>query len=158
DKQKLSKRHGAVAVGEYRDRGVPAVGLLNYLVRFGWSFGDEEIFSLADLTDKFSWERCSTSDGAYDAKKLAAIAFEHLKRPDLTSDDASAEETTPSREKRALTGTDRATMLAARPLIRPRAQPFTEAAEALDYFSREPPAYDDKAVKKFLVPDKAGRL
>ena len=156
--KKLSKRDGAVAAGEYREQGVSGPGLLNYLVRFGWSYGDEELFSIPDLVQKFSWDRCSSSDGKFDAKKLAAIAFEHLKRPDLTSDDAYVEQTTPFLEKRGLTGVDRATMLAALPLIRPRAQTFVEAAEALDYFFREPPAYDDKAVKKFLVPDKAGRL
>ena len=48
---KLSKRHGAVAAGEYRLQGVPAAGLLNYLARFGWSFGDQEVFSVADLID-----------------------------------------------------------------------------------------------------------
>jgi glutamyl-tRNA synthetase len=42
--------------------------------------------------------------------------------------------------------------------VRPRAQTFVEAADALDYFFREPPVYDEKAVKKFLVPDKAARL
>ncbi len=53
---------------------------------------------------------------------------------------------------------DQATLLAALPLVRPRAQSYVEAAEALDYFFRDPPAYDEKAVKKFLVPDKAARL
>jgi glutamyl-tRNA synthetase len=158
DGQKLSKRHGAVAVGEYRDQGIHPAGLLNYLVRFGWSFGDEEIFSMAALTEKFSWERCSTSDGKYDAKKLAAIAFEHLKQPELTSDDAYAEGVLPFLEKRGITRADRATLVTALPLVRPRAQTFVEAADALDYFFREPPVYDEKAVKKFLVPDKAARL
>ncbi len=158
DGKKLSKRDGAVAAGDYRDKGIPPEGLLNYLVRFGWSFGDEEVFSLADLVAKFSWDRCGPADGKFDGKKLAAIVFEHLKRPELTSDDAYADAVVPFLEQRALTGVDRPTLLAALPLVRPRAQSFVEAADALDYFFRDPPAYDEKAVKKFLVADKAARL
>lgn len=158
DGTKLSKRHGAVAVGEYRDKGIPPAGLLNYLVRFGWSYGDEEIFSIPDLIEKFSWDRCGTADGKYDVKKFGAIVFEHLKSPTLTSEEAYADGVLPFLAQRGLPNADRGTLLAALPLIRPRAQTFIEAADALDYFFRDPPAYDEKAVKKFLVPEKAARL
>jgi glutamyl-tRNA synthetase len=156
--EKLSKRFGAVSVGEYRDQGIPPAALLNYLVRFGWSYGDEEVFSLADLTQKFGWERCGAADGKFDPKKLAAISFEHLKRPELTTDEAYAAGALPFLERRGLVGVDRPKLMAAIPLVRPRAQTFVEAADALDYFFREPPVYDEKSVKKFLVPDKAARL
>jgi glutamyl-tRNA synthetase len=156
--EKLSKRHGAVSVGEYRDLGVSPTALLNYLVRFGWSYGDEEVFSLPDLIQKFSWDRCGTSDGRFDMKRLLAIAFEHLKQPALTSDEAYADGVIAFLTKRGIADAPRATVLAALPLVRPRAQTFVEAADALDYFFRDPPVYDEKAVKKFLVPEKAGRL
>src|SRR5262249_10298472 len=78
--KKLSKRDAAVAVADYRDMGIAPAALLNYLVRFGWSYGDEEIFSLPDLISKFDWERCGTSDGKFDPKRLLAVSFEHLKR------------------------------------------------------------------------------
>jgi glutamyl-tRNA synthetase len=158
DGKKLSKRDGAVAAGDYREQGVSASGLLNYLVRFGWSYGDEEIFSIPDLIEKFSWDRCGAADGRADAKKMAAIFFEHLKRPELTPDDAYVEGVLPFLEKRGIAGADRATLLAALPLVRPRAQTFIEAADALDFFLRDVPVYDEKAVKKFLIPDKAGKL
>jgi glutamyl-tRNA synthetase len=158
DGTKLSKRHGAVAVGEYRDQGIPPAGLLNYLVRFGWSFGDEEVFSLAQLVEKFSWDRCGTADGKYDAKKFTAIVFEHMKQPSLMSDEAYADGVIPFLEKRGLTAVDRATLVAALPLVRPRAETWVQAADALDYFFRDPPALDEKAAKKFLVPDKASHL
>ncbi len=158
DGQKLSKRHGAVAVGEYREKGVPPAALLNYLVRFGWSYGDEEVFSMADLVQKFDWERCGTADGRFDMKKLMAISFEHLKRPELTSDDAYADGVIPFLAQRGVADPDRGTLLAALPLVRPRAQSWVEAADALDYFFRDPPVYDEKASKKFLVADKAARL
>jgi glutamyl-tRNA synthetase len=155
DGQKLSKRHGAVSVGEYRDRGIPPAALLNYLVRFGWSYGDEEVFSLRDLTEKFDWERCGKGDGKFDAKKLAAIAFEHLKNPALTSLEAYVDGVLPFLEKNGLQGVDRGALERTIPCIRERAQTFADAATALDYFFREPPAYDEKAVKKLLVPESA---
>jgi glutamyl-tRNA synthetase len=157
DGQKLSKRHGAVSVGEYRDQGIPPEGLLNYLVRFGWSFGDEEIFTLAELVQKFDWERCGRGDGKFDAKKLGAVAFEHLKSPARTSDQAYVAGVRPFLGARGLQPTD-AEILAALPLYRERAQTFADAAHLMDYLFREPPALDDKARAKFLVPAKAELL
>jgi glutamyl-tRNA synthetase len=157
DGQKLSKRHGAVAVGEYRDKGISPAGLLNYLVRFGWSYNDEEIFSLPDLIEKFDWQRCGKGDGKFDAKKLAAIAFEHLKRPELMSLDDYADGVQPFLDRRGLTYSREALLLAI-PTVRERAQTFVEAADALDFFFRDPPAYDEKATKKFLVPERIPRL
>lgn len=158
DGTKLSKRHGAVSVGEYRDQGIPAPALLNYLVRFGWSFGDQEIFSVADLVEKFDWKNVSTSDGKFDAKKLRSIAFEHLKRPDLTDDESYTTGVRPFLAKRGITEVDARTLVHALPLIRERGQTFEDAAFLLDYFFREPPELDEKAAKKFLVPDKARHL
>jgi len=155
---KLSKRDGAVAVGDYRDQGFPPDGLLSYLVRFGWSFGDEEVFSKADLIEKFDWARCSTADGRFDFKKLSAITFETVKSEKLTSPAEYVERVLPFLEKKGFTAVDRELLVKAIPLVRERAVTFVEAAEALDYFFREPQAMDDKAVKKFLTADKAERL
>ncbi len=158
DGQKLSKRHGAVSVGEYRERGIPAVGLMNYLVRFGWAYGDEEVFSMPDLISKFGWENCSKSDGKFDVKKLAAITFEHMKSPTLMPDDVYIAELSRFIEKRGYSGFDKARGASMLPLIRERAQTFADGAEALDYFFRDLPVYDEKAVKKMLGPDKAPTL
>ncbi|MFO0588594.1 MAG: glutamate--tRNA ligase [Polyangiaceae bacterium] len=155
---KLSKRDGAVAVGDYREQGITPDGLLSYLVRFGWSFGDEEIFSKADLVEKFDWSRCSKSDGKFDFKKLAAIAFEHLKTERLTSSEEYVEGAVRFLQKAGFESPDRALVQKALPLIRERAQTFVEAGTALDYFFREPPTMDEKAVKKFLTADKAKLL
>ncbi len=158
DGQKLSKRHGAVSVGEYRDKGIPAVGLMNYLVRFGWAYGDQEVFSMPDLISKFGWENCSKSDGKFDVKKLAAIVFEHMKSSALTPDDQYIDELSRCIEKRGFAGVDRARVASLVPLIRERAQTFADGADALDYFFRDIPVYDEKAVKKVLGPDKAATL
>jgi len=152
--EKLSKRDGAVSVTEYRDLGVPPAGLLNYLVRFGWSYGDEEIFSLPDLTQKFDWERCGKGDGKFDQKKLTATVFEHLKQPALTSDDAYVAGVTPFLAARGLSASEPA-IRAALPLYRERGQTFKESAELMDYLFRDPPELDEKARQKMLTPEKA---
>src|SRR5690242_14791731 len=64
--EKLSKRHGAVSVDEYRTMGYSPMGVLNYLVRFGWSYGDEEIFSREDLIQKFDFANVGKADGKFD--------------------------------------------------------------------------------------------
>lgn len=157
DGQKLSKRHGAVSVGEYRDQGIPPEALLNYLVRFGWSFGDEEVFTLKELTEKFDWERCGRGDGKFDAKKLGAIAFEHMKTPARVSDEAYVAGVRPFLAAKGLTPSD-AEILAAMPLYRERGQTFADAAHLMDYLFRDPPELDDKARTKFLVAAKAELL
>jgi glutamyl-tRNA synthetase len=157
DGTKLSKRHGAVAVGEYKDKGIPPAALLNYLVRFGWSYGDEEIFGLEDLKQKFDWEHCGKADGKFDVKKLQAVVFEHLKRPELTSDAAYVAGLMPFLAARGLS-VDEQRVLRALPLYRDRGQTLLETAELMDYLFREPPALDEKAAKKFLVAAKAPLL
>ena len=60
--EKLSKRHGAVSVERVSQaRATPRMRVLNYLARFGWSYGDEEVFSRADLIEKFDLEACRQS-------------------------------------------------------------------------------------------------
>ncbi|MBK8941613.1 MAG: glutamate--tRNA ligase [Polyangiaceae bacterium] len=157
DGSKLSKRHGAVSVAEYKDKGISPAGLLNYLVRFGWSFGDEEIFSLPDLISKFDWERCGKGDGKFDMKKLSAVAFEHLKRKELTTDEAYLAGVRPFLEARGLS-VDDDRLVRALPLFRERGQTWADAAELMDYLFRESPVMDEKASKKFLVAPKADLL
>jgi glutamyl-tRNA synthetase len=153
--EKLSKRHAAVGVDEYRARGYTPAGVLNYLVRFGWSFGDQEIFSRRELVDRFDWQRVSRSDGKFDERKFLDVNFEHLKRDDLTPPDAYADMVQPLLAERGLTEVDRATLLAALPLVRERARTLVEAAHHLDFYFRDPPEFDDKAKAKFLTPEAA---
>lgn len=70
DGQKLSKRHGAVSVMQYRDDGYLPQALLNYLVRLGWSHGDQEIFSVEEMIELFSLENISKSASAFNTDKL----------------------------------------------------------------------------------------
>ncbi len=154
---KLSKRHGAVSVGEYRERGFLPAGLLNYLVRFGWGFGDEEIFSLGALVEKFDWARCNRSDGRFDPNKLTAIAFEHLKQPELTSDADYCQRLLPFLKAR-FEHVDEALVERVLPQIRPRAKTLVDAAERLDWLFAKELIFDEKAKKKFLESDRGKYL
>jgi glutamyl-tRNA synthetase len=151
--EKLSKRHAAVGVQDYRDRGYSAMGVLNYLVRFGWSFGDQEIFSREELIANFDWDRVNKSDGKFDEKKFADVAFEHLKQSSLTSSDDYLRQTLPFLSARGISDPTAERLAAALPLIRERARTFVDAAIALDYFFRDPPEMDPVACRKFLIPE-----
>jgi glutamyl-tRNA synthetase len=158
--EKLSKRNAAVAVSDYRDQGYSSHAVLNYLARFGWSHGDQEVFSLDELVAAFDWEHCNKSDGKFDAKKFLAIDHEHLKTPRLTSDDAYVESLLPflAAPPHAFTGLDAARVKPAVPMIRERATTFVDAADRLDFVYRDPPAVDAAAAAKFLGPQSAPLL
>jgi glutamyl-tRNA synthetase len=155
--EKLSKRHGAVSVGEYKDGGYAPAAVLNYLVRFGWSSGDQEIFSLGELVAKFDWAQCGRGDGKFDPKKFLAVNYEHLKSPKLLPEAEYADKVTPFLAKRGIERVDAATLLRALPAIRDRAHTFVEAADLLDFFLRDVPVMDEKAAKS-LAPPAAAHL
>jgi glutamyl-tRNA synthetase len=155
---KLSKRHGAVSVTEYRDQGYSPHAVLNYLARFGWSFGDQEVFSLDELVAAFDWDNCNKSDGKFDAKKFLAINHDHLKTPRLTSEDEYVERVLPFLAARGLHGLDATHVKPAIPMIRERATTFVDAADRLDFVFRDPPVVDAAAAAKFLGPQSAPLL
>lgn len=156
--EKLSKRHGAVSVTEYRDKGYAPGAVLNYLARFGWSHGDQEVFSRSELVEAFSWDACGRGDGKFDEKKFLSIDHEHLKTERLVSTDEYVERVLPFLEARGLTGVTKDAVSRALYTVRERARTFVEAADMLDYFFRPEPVMDEKAKAKFLVKDAAARL
>jgi glutamyl-tRNA synthetase len=80
DKRKLSKRHGAVSVEEFRDRGVIADALINYLALVGWSYDDHTTYmTRAELVERFTLERVNHSPGVFDPEKLEWLNGEHLR-------------------------------------------------------------------------------
>ncbi|OOE76860.1 glutamate--tRNA ligase [Salinivibrio sp. ML290] len=82
DGAKLSKRHGAVSVMQYRDQGFLPQALRNYLVRLGWSHGDQEIFSMEEMIDFFSLEAISKSASAFNTEKLRWLNNHYIKNGD----------------------------------------------------------------------------
>ena len=84
DGQKLSKRHGAASVMEYRDLGYLPEAVLNYLVRLGWAHGDQELFSLAEMIEYFDLDACNKAPAALNPSKLVWINKHYLKTLDPT--------------------------------------------------------------------------
>jgi glutamyl/glutaminyl-tRNA synthetase len=81
DGSRLSKRHGAVSVGEYRRAGYPVAGMLNALALLGWAPKDDQtIVDLAEMVDQFEIERVNRSPAAFDADKLDWICNQHIQR------------------------------------------------------------------------------
>ena len=157
--EKLSKRHGAVSVTEYREKGYTPEGVLNYLVRFGWSCGDREIFSMEELVEAFTWETCGRGDGKFDAKKFLAVNHEHMKQERLQSAETYAERAKPFLVARGLelpASDDH--LRAALATVRERSRTFVEAAEGVDFYFRAEPVVDEAAATKFLVPQAAERI
>jgi glutamyl-tRNA synthetase len=83
DKTKLSKRHGATAVTEYIDLGYLPEALVNYLARLGWSHGDQEIFQLQELTEKFSLENVGKAPSVFNPEKLLWLNHHYIQQTDL---------------------------------------------------------------------------
>lgn len=81
EKKKLSKRHGDVAVGDFRKKGYTKEGLINYLALVGWSpEGDQEIFSMEELIEAFHFERVSKAGGVFDVDKLNWVNAQHIRK------------------------------------------------------------------------------
>jgi glutamyl-tRNA synthetase len=79
DKQKLSKRHGATSVIVYKDMGFFPHALLNFLVRLGWSYKDQEIFSMEEMIEKFDIENVGSSAGVFNTEKLLWLNQHYMK-------------------------------------------------------------------------------
>ncbi len=163
DGKKLSKREAErydipVSVTAYRDRGFSPLGLLNYLVRFGWSHGDQETFTLDELVRVFGFESAGRGDGKFDMKKCLAIHQKILKDEAYTRADDYRRMLAPHLAARGLAPRDEATTDQAIATVRERARTFVEAAEALDFYFRDELQWDEAAKQKFLVAAAAPHL
>ncbi len=157
DGKKMGKRHGAVSVGEYRDMGYLPDAVLNYLARLGWSHGDQEIFTRQELIEKFDWSSVGRTPAQYDLKKFAFVQASHLR---MLDDATLAEKTRPflAPEIAEITANEPERYVAAIATNKTRATTLVESAQLLEFYFREPPVEDEKAVAKFLVADNAANL
>ena len=154
--QKLSKRHAAVSVREYEEQGYLPDAMLNYLVRLGWSHGDQEIFTRAELIEKFDFEHVGAGGAKYDTKKLSAVQGEHLR---MLEPARIALLALPFVRARGLDvqATD-PRLVPAFASVRIRASTLADAAERVDFYFRDPPVLDEAGAKKFLLPAVAPHL
>jgi glutamyl-tRNA synthetase len=154
--EKMSKRDAAVAVLDYRDLGYVPDGVLNYLVRLGWSHGDQEIFTRDELIEKFDWEHVGRTGARFDEKKFQSVQATHLRMLPPARVAALAVPFLAARGLSVSAGDPR--LAAAAALVLPRATTLKDVAEAVDYFFRDAPELDVAAAAKFLVPERAGVL
>jgi glutamyl-tRNA synthetase len=150
DRTRLSKRHGATSVTAYRDMGFLPDAMVNYLVRLGWSHGDQEFFTRQELLEVFNLETIGRAAGVFDLEKLLSLNADHIKAmppPPLIAALApfmrnhGIEIAPDSRTEKAVLS------LAA------RSKTLREMAEqALFYFQEEVP-YETEAARKFLTAD-----
>lgn len=150
--EKLSKRHAAVGVLEYRDMGYLPDAVLNYLARLGWSHGDQEIFTRSELISLFSWERVGSTAGKYDQKKFAFVQAEHFRRAIDERPEFVAEGVLPFLARRAPTVSvdlKHPLLIPAIRSMKARATTFVELADWIEYYFAEP-TIDDANKAKFL--------
>ncbi len=150
DGKKLSKRHGALGVEEYRDMGYPAAGMRNYLARLGWSHGDDEFFTDAQAQEWFSFDGMGKSPSRFDFKKLASISGQHIAAAenaallhDLLDFMAVTGQPTPSDTKISL-------LSQAMPLLQERAKTYIELIEKAEFILADRPIAPDEKAAKFL--------
>ena len=152
DGQKLSKRHGAVGVMQYRGDGYLPHALLNYLVRLGWSHGDQEIFSIKEMVDLFDIANVNHSAARFDFAKLGWLNQHYLKEGDPQE---LGKELAWHLERFGLDiakGPDPAEVVVA---LRERAQTLNAMAEQARIWYAPIGTWDEKAVKKHLQAEGA---
>jgi glutamyl-tRNA synthetase len=156
DGQKLSKRHGATSVFAYRDLGYFPEALLNYLVRLGWSHGDQEIFSKAEMIEYFDFASCGKSAGIFNAEKLLWLNFHYLKERPLAT---LAQEVKPFIAKKGWTiPGDDAWLERMIATLRERAKTLVELVDFARFYLNGEITIDAKAAAKFLKPEIADPL
>jgi glutamyl-tRNA synthetase len=148
DGAKLSKRHGAQAVGEYRDMGYLPETMRNYLLRLGWSHGNEEIIPTAQAVEWFDLENIGKSPARLDFKKLDNLNAHYLRE---TDNGALADEI--ARLKGSLSDLARARLIAAMPALKERAKTLVELAGAAEFLFTDGPRSLDEAAQKVLTPE-----
>jgi glutamyl-tRNA synthetase len=148
DGSKLSKRHGAVSMLEYRDEGFLPEALLNYLVRLGWAYGDQEIFSLDEMLQLFNIEDVSRAPSALNPDKLLWLNQHYLKHSDPAH---IARHLSWQMGRRGMDPSDGPALTEVVKAFRERAKTLAEMAANSAFLYREFEAYDEQAAKKNLT-------
>ena len=150
DKKKLSKRHGAQSVMEYQKMGYRPQAVVNYLVRLGWSHGDQEEFTIEELIEKFTLEAVGKSAAAINPGKLDWLNSQYIKRTPL---DELAEQVKPFIEAKGYAVKDDVRLRKVVASFQERVKTLVEMADLSEFYFKEEIVYDEKAAEKFLTAD-----
>jgi len=148
DRTRLSKRHGATSITAYRESGYLPDALINYLVRLGWSHGDQELFTRAELIEKFSLSQVGTAAGVFDPDKLEWVNFQHLKSMQPA---ALAEAVRPHIAARGWSVPEEPRLSKMVTTLRERAKTLVELVESGSYYWTDALRIDPKAAAKHLA-------
>jgi len=142
DGAKMSKRHGAVAITEYREKGYLPTAVNNYLARLGWSHGDEEVFSMQKLIELFDLKQVGKAAARFDQQKLDWLNAYWLRE---SAPESLAESVASLLDVDTTSGPDMAKVIAS---LQERSKNLNELAAGARFFFAAPASYDEKAVQK----------
>lgn len=146
DKTRLSKRHGAKSVLEYRKDGYLPQALVNYLVRLGWSHGDKEIFTIEELIKYFNLEHLNKSAAVFNPEKLLWVNEEYIKNSDDGSLLLSLKQFLP---EKCLKKEDNF-LIKAMNTLRARTSTLNQMADAGLFYCTAPETFEEKGAKKYF--------
>ncbi|HEY4123774.1 MAG TPA: glutamate--tRNA ligase [Rhizomicrobium sp.] len=159
DGAKLSKRHGALAVDEYRKMGYLAEAMRNYLLRLGWSHGDDEFIPTAQAIEWFNLENIGKSPARFDFKKLDNLNGQYIRAmDDAALADAVAEFASQEEPPRVLDERVIMRLKAAMPGLKERAKTLVELSQGAEFLYTDGPRTLDEAAAKILTPEARGVL
>jgi len=154
DKTRLSKRHGATSVMAYKEMGFLPEALVNYLVRLGWSHGDQEIFSFKELIELFELNSVGKSPAVFNPEKLLWLNAHYIKE---AKPERLMEEMRPLWPA-GISADDEAFTQKVIIDLQPRVKTLVELAQAADFYFADQIQYEEQAAQKFLVSEVAGHL
>lgn len=149
DRARMSKRHGATSVMSYRDMGYLPEALVNYLVRLGWSHGDQEIFTREELIEHFSLQHVGKAPGVFNPEKLDWLNAHYIKERAPETLEPLLD---PFLSERGLPRKTPAYVTKAIRTLQPRSHTIKEMADGIEFYLLEEPKMDPAAAGKFLVP------
>ena len=147
DGKKLSKRHGAVSVMQYHEEGYLAEAVLNYLVRLGWSHGDQEIFTLEEMIEKFDIKDINKSSSNFSIEKLQWMNQQYLMSLDPVR---VAEQLAFYMMEHGIKIETGPALVEIVLLLRERSKTLVEMVESSRFFYESVEEYDAKSVKKHI--------
>lgn len=150
DGARLSKRHGAVSVVQYRDNGFLPEALLNYLVRLGWSHGDREVFSLDELIELFDIDQVNKSASAFNTAKLLWLNQHYLTHGEPAR---IAHQLSPHMGRLGIDPAQGPDLVEVVRAQQGRAQTLVELAAISAFFYQDFVEYDEKSASKNLRPE-----
>ncbi|MCU7932809.1 MAG: glutamate--tRNA ligase [Candidatus Thiodiazotropha sp. (ex Codakia rugifera)] len=149
DGARLSKRHGAVSVMQYREAGFLPEALLNYLVRLGWSHGDQEVFSVDEMIELFDIDAVNKAASSFNTDKLLWLNQHYIKQDDAKR---IAHLLSPHMGNLGIDPSQGPDLVAVAEAHQERARSLVEMAEMSAFCYQDYEAFEEKAAKKHLRP------